>query len=127
MKEREKEYIITLILNQGFVSGGQDKVASYLEDLFKKYRGKIEGLRFLGDRKFAYPIKRQQVGFYVFVLCKMISSQVRFFRRDMELTGDIILRFLILRKEEAQKLLNITDLAEYKLKKEESSYGVITQ
>ncbi len=124
MKEREKEYIITFIVNQNLASEGQDKIASYLEELLKKYKGKINDLRFLGNRKFAYPIKSQQVGTYVFAVCKIMSSQVRFFRRDLELTGDTILRFLILRKEEAEKLLNISDLAEYKYNEEGSNYGV---
>lgn len=127
MKEREKEYIITFVFRQGFASGGQEKVASYLEDIFKKYKGAIESLRFFGDRRFAYPIKGEQMGFYVFAECKMVNSQMRFFRRDLELSSDIVLRFLILSKEDGQKVLNISDLAEYKYQNGEEKDVVSSQ
>lgn len=126
MKEKEREYIITFIIKQGFSAGGQGRVYSYLKELLNKYKGKIEGLRFLGERKFAYPIKKQQMGMYVFAECKMPNTQVRFFRRDLELTGDIILRFLILRKEEGLKVLNIYDIPEYKEEGRSNKDGAIS-
>ncbi|MFN7181692.1 MAG: 30S ribosomal protein S6, partial [Planctomycetota bacterium] len=101
MKEREGEYIITFVFNYGFAAEGIDKVKAYIEDVLKKYRGSVLKIYILGERKFAYPIKHQQTGYYVFAQCKIPRPQIRFFRKDMELSENIVLRFLILRKEYA--------------------------
>ncbi len=125
MKERRREYLVTLVFNYGFASNGKDKITSYIEELLKKYQGELLKIQFLGERKFAYFIKHQQLGYYVFVLCKLPTQLVRFFRRDMELSDNIILRSLILKKEEAEKVLSLSELVEYN--KEEKNNGTLTK
>ncbi len=125
MKEKEREYLVTVIFEYGFATAGVAKMSAYIQELVKKYKGTVLRIHFLGERKFAYLINHQQIGSYVFVLCKLPNTQLKFFKRDMELSNNIILRFLILKKEKAEKVLNLSDLVEYN--KEETNNGTVTK
>jgi ribosomal protein S6 len=129
-KERVKSFIICFIFNPNFAGRNYDKVVDYLSELLKKYGGQLNKVYIFGERKFAYKIEHQQMGLYVFVDCAIVNKQVKLFRRDLELSKDVVLRFLILQKEKALKVINLSDLSEYKKEepvKEEGERNVATQ
>jgi small subunit ribosomal protein S6 len=111
MSQKQKIYETTFIVNAGLDDPQIDAVIDRVKELITKHGGEIMELAKWGRKRFAYPIKKKNNGFYV--LCEFTSSGdiVARLERHFQLDENII-RFLIiaLDKKALQARISASDL-----------------
>ena len=111
MSQKQKIYETTFIVNAGLDDPQIDVIIDKVTELIVKHGGEIMELAKWGRKRFAYPIKKKNNGFYV--LCEFTSSGdiVARLERHFQLDESII-RFLIiaLDKKALQARISASDL-----------------
>ena len=111
MSQKQKIYETTFIVNAGLDDPQIDVIIDKVKELIVKHGGEIMELAKWGRKRFAYPIKKKNNGFYV--LCEFTSSGdiVARLERHFQLDENII-RFLILAldKKSLQARISASDL-----------------
>jgi len=111
MSQKQKIYETTFIVNAGLDDLQIDAIIDRVKELIVKHGGEIMELAKWGRKRFAYPIKKKNNGFYV--LCEFTSSGdiVARLERHFQLDENII-RFLILAldKKALQARISASDL-----------------
>lgn len=111
MSQKQKVYETTFIINAGLDDPQIDVIIDKVKELIIKHGGEIMELAKWGRKRFAYPIKKKNNGFYV--LCEFTSTGdiVARLERHFQLDENII-RFLILAldKKALQARISASDL-----------------
>jgi small subunit ribosomal protein S6 len=111
MAQKQKIYETTFIVNAGLDDPQIDAIIDKVKELITKHGGEIMELAKWGRKRFAYPIKKKNNGFYV--LCEFTSTGdlVARLERHFQLEENII-RFLILAldKKALQARISASDL-----------------
>lgn len=71
-----------------------EKATSRVEKIFTDNGGKVAGVDNWGKRKLAYPIKKHEMGVYVFYTVDIPAENVRKIETTLNITDEVI-RFLI--------------------------------
>ncbi len=111
MSQKQKIYETTFIVNAGLDDPQIDAVIDKVKDLITKHGGEIMELAKWGRKRFAYPIKKKNNGFYVLCEFKSGGDIVARLERHFQLDENII-RFLIiaLDKKSLQARISANDL-----------------
>lgn len=86
------------LLNQQEVAADLESVINHLNEIFVRAEAEVVALKKWGERRLAYPIKRQKRGTYVLAYFKADRSHIRRIERDCNLS-EIVIRNLILRAD----------------------------
>jgi len=87
------------IASMDLASQGWDKVEETVQDTITRFDGEIVRIREWGERRFTYPIQKQEKGLYVLVHFNAEPSAIENIKGRVELESDL-LRVLILRMPE---------------------------
>ncbi len=111
MSQKQKIYETTFIVNAGLDDPQIDTVIDKVKEIITKHGGEIMELARWGRKRFAYPIKKKNNGFYVLCEFKSSGDIVARLERHFQLDENII-RFLIiaLDKKSLQARISATDL-----------------
>ena len=91
-----RDYELVIIFQPG---DGPDLPAERVEriaSLVAENEGEVSGVYHWGRRKFAYPIKKLQDGFYVLFKLKLATEKVRPLETSVKLERDILRHLLVL-------------------------------
>jgi small subunit ribosomal protein S6 len=94
LRDYELLYILSLVNGDETIPGLVDKV----NGMITRYGGEIADSSQTspwGKRRLAYPIEKQQEGFYVLSHLKMEPKQVLELDRDMRISEDVLRHLLI--------------------------------
>lgn len=104
-------YEILTIISADVLEKGQQEFSKKIQDLVKKDNGKILSESNLGTKKFAYPIKDQQTGTYLSIICELTPESIKSIKKQLQATDEIIKLFIFKMaepsKEKAKKLKKI--------------------
>jgi small subunit ribosomal protein S6 len=111
MSQKQKIYETTFIVNAGLDDPQIDIIIDKVKELIVKHDGEIMELAKWGRKRFAYPIKKKNNGFYVLCEFKSSGDIVARLERHFQLDENII-RFLILAldKKALQARISASDL-----------------
>jgi small subunit ribosomal protein S6 len=111
MSQKQKIYETTFIVNAGLDDPQIDAVIDKVKELITKHDGEIMELAKWGRKRFAYPIKKKNNGFYVLCEFKSGGDIIPRLERHFQLDENII-RFLIiaLDKKSLQARISASDL-----------------
>ena len=97
-----REYELVLVFGADLPEKDQKTFIDNYKKEIVKLKGKVEKIDAWGKKEFAYPIKKQTLGYY-FVLSMDLPEDVPA-KLDSKLRLDeILLRYLLVRREEAKK------------------------
>jgi small subunit ribosomal protein S6 len=111
MAKKQQIYETTFIVNAGLDDPQIDAIIDKAQEVITKHGGEIMELAKWGRKRFAYPIKKKNNGFYV--LCEFKSSGDLIARLERHfLLEENIIRFLIiaLDKKALQARISASDL-----------------
>jgi small subunit ribosomal protein S6 len=111
MTQKQQIYETTFIVNAGLDDPQIDAIIDKVQEVITKHGGEIMELAKWGRKRFAYPIKKKNNGFYV--LCEFKSSGDLIARLERHfLLDENIIRFLIiaLDKKALQARISANDL-----------------
>lgn len=91
-------YEIMFIVKATMESGDVKKTAEGYKKLVSDLKGKVAEYRELGEKKFAYPIKKEMNGYYFVMQVEADKDCIGEFDRKIRLDENV-LRHLIIRKE----------------------------
>jgi small subunit ribosomal protein S6 len=95
MEHKKKIYEATFIVNAGLDDPQIDAIIDKVQEVITKNNGEIMELAKWGRKRFAYPIKKKNNGFYV--VCEFTSSGDLIARLERHfLLEENIIRFLII-------------------------------
>lgn len=94
----QMEYELMVILKPLLPEDLRSGVQKRIEDLVKKLKGEIKDTDVWGKRHLAYPIGKQDEGYYVVYKVVLEQEKVDKFKTELKLEGDII-RFLLSKLE----------------------------
>ena len=111
MEQKKKIYETTFIVNAGLDDPQIDAIIDKVQEVITKNNGEIMELAKWGRKRFAYPIKKKNNGFYVVFEFKSSGDLVARLERHFLLEENII-RFLIigLDKKALQARISGSDL-----------------
>jgi small subunit ribosomal protein S6 len=111
MPQKQKIYETTFIVNAGLDDPQIDAVIDKVKELITKHDGEIMELAKWGRKRFAYPIKKKNNGFYVLCEFKSGGEIIPRLERHFQLDENII-RFLIIAmdKKSLQARISASDL-----------------
>ncbi len=111
MSQKQNIYETTFIVNAGLDDPQIDTVIDKVKELITKNGGEIMELAKWGRKRFAYPIKKKNNGFYVLCEFKSGGDIVAKLERHFQLDENII-RFLIIAmdKKSLQARISASDL-----------------
>ena len=95
MEKKKKIYEATFIVNAGLDDQQIDAIIDKVQELITKNNGEVMELAKWGRKRFAYPIKKKNNGFYVVCEFKSSGDLVARIERHFMLEENII-RFLII-------------------------------
>lgn len=95
MNKYEMMFIVKATMESDEVKKTADTVKKTIESL----KGKVVEMKELGEKKFAYPIKKELNGYYYVVQCEMTKEAEAELTRKVSLDENI-LRHLIIRLDE---------------------------
>lgn len=73
------------------------KVISQIEKLLKKFGGKLQTKDEWGMRKFSYPIKKRNEGYYVLFIIEMEPLQIKSLNEALGLEEEILRQIIVRR------------------------------
>ena len=94
-----RNYEMMFIVKTGAESEGAKKISESYKKLVTDNKGKVTELKDLGQKKLAYPIKKELNGFYYVMLFSANSDTITELDRRLRLDENII-RHMIIRLEE---------------------------
>lgn len=94
-----RNYEMMFIVKTGAESEGAKKISESYKKLVTGNKGKVTELKDLGQKKLAYPIKKELNGFYYVMLFSANSDTITELDRRLRLDENII-RHMIIRLEE---------------------------
>jgi small subunit ribosomal protein S6 len=92
-----REYEKVIIINPEIGKDNIEKEITKIENMIKENGGELTSTEKWGSRKFAYPMKNLDTGFYVVFTFKAESEKVELFNEKLKLESDII-RYGIFKK-----------------------------
>jgi len=92
-----KDYELMLIIDTAIDSESTEKVIDKVEKLIEKNAGKIGKSEKWGRRKLAYPIKKQEEGYYHIIAFNGVGKTVNEIDRVLKIT-DGVLRHMLVKK-----------------------------
>ncbi|MDI6822629.1 MAG: 30S ribosomal protein S6 [Actinomycetota bacterium] len=92
-----RDYEIMLILDPTLEKEAIEKIIKKVENLIKKYKGKVEQVDKWGRRKLVYPILEQVEGYYLVIKFRGIPETIAELHRVSKLT-DEVMRYIIVRR-----------------------------
>ena len=95
MEQKKNIYEATFIVNAGLDDPQIDAIIDKVQEVVTKNNGEIMELAKWGRKRFAYPIKKKNNGFYVVIEFKSSGDLVARLERHFLLEENII-RFLII-------------------------------
>ncbi len=101
----ERKYEIGYILNPETTEEEVKKFNETYLELVKKYGGTIEHVDDWGRKKFAYPIKSFEDGFYTFITFSSDGTTIAEMERRLKLS-EKVLRFIVVRYDERLRKSN---------------------
>ena len=93
------KYEIMFIVKATMESADVKKSAETYKNLIETLKGKVVEAKELGERKLAYPIKKELNGYYYVMQVEANKEAIQEFDRKIRL-DETILRHLIIRQEE---------------------------
>ncbi len=111
MSKNQKFYEVTFIINANLEDTQIDAIIEKVKEIITKNNGEISELTKWGRKRFAYPIKKKNNGFYVLCLIKCSGELISKLERAFVLEDNII-RFLMiaLDKKSLQTRISGNDL-----------------
>lgn len=97
-----QKYDLTLILSSDFSKEEQDKVITTVKKIIQDGNAKLDNLAELGEKEFAFFIKKQKKGFYYLLNFSCEPKDVLEIQRKIKLEEKIV-RYLVVRIEEKTK------------------------
>ena len=94
-----RNYEMMFIVKTGAESEGAKKISESYKKVVTDNKGKVTELKDLGQKKLAYPIKKELNGFYYVMLFSANSDTITELDRRLRLDENII-RHMIIRLEE---------------------------
>ena len=95
-------YEIMFIVKATLESDVVDKTAESLKSIITDKKGKVSEFKALGEKKFAYPIKKEINGYYFLMLANAPAEAIAEFDRKA-LINENILRHLVIKLDEEEK------------------------
>ena len=93
------KYEIMFIVKATMESADVEKSAETYKNLIETLKGKVVEAKELGEKKLAYPIKKELNGYYYVMQVEANKEAIQEFDRKIRL-DETILRHLIIRQEE---------------------------
>ena len=93
------KYEIMFIIKATTEESNIKKCADATQKLIKDLKGKVVEFNELGEKTFAYPIKKEVNGYYYVMQVELLKENISEFDRKMKLDENV-LRHLIIRKDE---------------------------
>ena len=94
-----RKYEIMFIVKATMESADVKKSAETYKNLIETLKGKVVEAKELGEKKLAYPIKKELNGYYYVMQVEANKEAIQEFDRKIRL-DETILRHLIIRQEE---------------------------
>lgn len=91
-------YNLTIVLEGGATSAKRKSAQEMIEKLVSVFKGKIEKVEDLGEKELAYPIKKQENGYYLNIKLQMEGSAAKGILAKLAL-DDSLLRYLLVKTE----------------------------
>lgn len=91
------DYELALVMSASFPGDKQKKIIEDLKTTLTTASGNLKESKFLGKKKFAYPVKKENEGFYHILTFSLLGEETVRFLAKLKLNNDI-LRFLLIRK-----------------------------
>ena len=95
-------YEIMFIVKATLESAVVDKCAAELKSIISDKKGKVLEFKALGEKKFAYPIKKEINGYYFLMQVSAPAEAIAEFDRKA-LINENILRHLVIKLDEEEK------------------------
>lgn len=87
-------YEILIIANPSLDEKGQKKLEKEISDLVSKEKGKTLSTQNLGVKKLATPMKEQETGAYLSLVCEMSKDKVAKITKSVQGNGEVINAFV---------------------------------
>ena len=100
-----KKYEIMFIVKATIESGQVDSISKAFQKIITDNKGKVLETKALGEKTFAYPIKKEINGYYFLMQVEASAEAIKEFDRKA-LIEENILRHLIIRLDEKEMLKN---------------------
>lgn len=97
-----QKYELTIILSSDFDKEAQDKVIAAVKKIIQDGKAKLDNLTELGEREFAFFIKKQKKGFYYLFNFSCETQDILEIQRKIKLEEKIT-RYLVVRVEEKRQ------------------------
>jgi len=91
-KEQMKQYEVTYIAHEDLGTKGEHPV----KDVINSFGGKITGEKALGQKVFAYPIKKEKSGYYDTIYFEMDPAKLNDLNRQLTLKDEIIRHLIVI-------------------------------
>ena len=91
-------YEAVLIARAALSSDALEKLAEEMKGLIAKHKGEVAQLQTWGKRRLAFPIKKQQEGYYFLLEFALNPSELKKIEHSFTL-NDSLLRTMVIKKE----------------------------
>ena len=95
MSKYEIMFIVKTTIDEAVVKESVDNLKSIITD----YKGKTIDFKEMGQKEFAYPIKKEISGFYYLLICEASAEAIAEFERKARIDENV-LRHLIIKLDE---------------------------
>lgn len=103
-------YIIPAIYTEDELEGITQKIA----EVIKKQEVEIKETKNFGKLRFAYPIKKQQVGYYILVDLDAGANALKKLNRALQLEKDVLRFMLTVKPKVSEKEKKEVEISEFK-------------
>lgn len=91
----KREYELTVIFTPVLKEKGMSSAVASVEELVKKYKGKVLEMTDEGKQRFAYSIQKYVEGIYLFWKLEMPASTVIDFEKELKLKKGVLRQLLV--------------------------------
>lgn len=119
-----KDYETTFIVNSQLESDKIEGIIKRVESIITEDKGIIKSTEQWGRKKLAYPIAKQQFGFYVHIQFKAPSTVIAKLEREYKL-NESILRYLTVKTD--KKVLKLQQMEKALVKEQEQAVEETTE